>query len=172
MIFRDDDIGLETQAEAWRFERFIAVHELFKEFKVTHTIAIMMNDLDQATELLAYLKQPENAKWLSLQLHCWTHDDFTTLEHRDLLLQFSKSFLQFITCFNTKPAIWYPPYNATNKECNKIAGDFGLIARPDKITLEQYIRCDGDVKEDTINFHYWADDLSLIRNALEIYTEK
>jgi hypothetical protein len=79
----------------------------------------------------------------------------------------------FMTLFRSQPTVLYPPWNKSNDYVVAAAKTLNLQVRPDKISLSQYIKVRGDVKEDTVNFHYWAPgEQILIEPALAIYNRQ
>ncbi|HWB64867.1 MAG TPA: polysaccharide deacetylase family protein [Chitinophagales bacterium] len=165
MIFRNDDINVNTECNL-----FESLDALFKKYRVEHHIAIITNNIEQNAPLINYIRAN---KHIIPQVHCNIHHDFSTLileeAYKDIYTASSKIF----DLFGRAPTVWYPPYNKTNHEVNAIAESFGLKSRPDKISLSQYIRKQGNVAEDTINFHYWnIPDIQLLETALKIATVK
>lgn len=162
-IFRDDDISLITN-----INQFVFVHQIFQRFRVTHTIAVILKDIEKNVELMAYLLSHRDE--IDIQLHCWEHVDYNRLisQADDL----TKCVREFTATFGNPPATWYPPWNSCDFRTAEVAKGCGLIPRPDKISLDQYIRKKGAVKEDTINFHYWYEpEVNDLYKALEIYTK-
>lgn len=163
MIFRDDDISYRT-----KLENFKKVHELFEQCNVVHTIALMAKDIEKAPDLIAFI----NSKNIDVQLHCWDHIDLT-LNHDRV----KEHLQQGIDCikkqFNKTPTILYPPWNLTDSTVNSIAQELGLTVCADKISLNQYLRARGDVKEKVINFHSWDNgDYAMLQEALRIYRHR
>lgn len=163
MIFRDDDIGFLTDVP-----EFKKVDAIFKKYGAKHTIAVIAKDIEKNTELCEYINAN---KHIDVQLHCYEHIKLT--ENTDLLKEHLQKGIKIIqNIFGKTPTILYPPWNETNGEVKTIAASVGLKISHYKISLTQYLRCKGMVKEDTINFHYWHDeDAMLIDPALRIYTE-
>lgn len=159
-VFRDDDISFTTD-----IAQFKQVHDFFKEYIVMHTIALICKDLEKNPELIEYIK----ANNIDVQVHCWTHYNLTTdpiQAEKDL-----RSCVDIIyRIFGEVPNTLYPPWNQTSEKINSIAEDFGLKASTKKVSLDQYVRCQGEVDEEVINFHYWAQqDVVLLEPALKIY---
>ena len=77
LIFRDDDISVYTD-----FILFKQVHEIFKQHKVNHRIAILAKDLWENKELFWYIcSEP----YLDVQLHGWTHRDYSKNQNIEMV---------------------------------------------------------------------------------------
>lgn len=163
MIFRDDDISHNT-----KLDDLVRVHGMFQRAEVTHTVALIMQNLQLAPDLVRYLR---TEPWFDLQLHCWQHVDLTTEPNLDDHLD--KALELYEQLFGDAPTVLYPPWNRSDVNLIYTAGRFGLKVRPNKISLAQYIKVRGDVREDTVNFHYWAPhEQILVEPALAIYNQK
>lgn len=165
-VMRDDDVGITTKLSKFQF-----VHEIFQKFKVKHTLALITKDIEKNEELVNYLNKYRDE--FDLQLHCYEHFDYSELDEGELRLQFTEGLRKFIKLDFDTPTIWYPSWNRTSDLSNQIAAEFNLIPKPGKVSIDQYIRFNGDVKEDTVNFHYWYEpEVNDLYRALKIYTSK
>lgn len=165
MIFRDDDISCFTN-----MEDFKRVHELFNKYEVTHTIAVIAKDINDNQELVKYIFSQPN---IDVQLHCWDHIDLTKLEEKELFDTILKGASKLTATFGKTPTILFPPWNKHNDRMDKVADGIGLTVSSRKISLSQYIKFNGDVGENTINFHYWApQEVMFLEQALSIYTQR
>lgn len=165
MIFRDDDISCFTN-----LDDFKRVHELFNKYNVTHTIAVIAKDVTNNMELVNYIFSQPN---IDVQLHCWEHVDLTKLSDEDLLLSITNGAGKLTAVFGKTPTLLFPPWNKHNDQMDKAAESIGLVVSSRKISLAQYIRFGGDVGEETINFHYWApQETMLLEQALIIFTQR
>lgn len=163
MIFRDDDISHMTDLSV-----FSRVHEMFERACVVHTVALIMQDLDKNMELVKYLC---SHTCLNMQLHCWQHVDLTTEPQLDEHMD--KAVAQYYKLFGGPLRVLYPPWNKSDDRVVAAARKHHLEVRPDKISLQQYIRVRGDVKEKVVNFHYWAPaEQIMIEPALAIFNSK
>jgi len=166
MIFRDDDISAITKLEQFRF-----VHEIFIFFGVTHTLAIIAKDIERNENLVRYIN--DHKKELDLQLHCYEHFDHSKSDSLMVTasLNFGRNKIEKV--FGETPTIFFPPWNAVNPDLYISCKILGLECKPEKISLDQYIRKNGDVSEDVINFHYWHEpEVNDLYRALKIYTSK
>lgn len=161
IIWRDDDISYATD-----FNKFKLAHEIFKRYNVKHTIALIAKDIQKNPALISYILENN----IDVQIHCWIH--YRMPLHLDILEQDLISCIGAIANnFGTVPTTIYPPWNDSDEKVIKIAKSLGLEVVPEKISLGQYIRVNGDVGENTVNFHYWADDDPfLLEAALKIFT--
>jgi len=162
-IWRDDDIGHMTD-----LKKFKEVHEIFKKYKVTHTIALICKDIEKAPKLIDYIRKND----ISVQIHCWDHVDFknSALTLQEDLLNCSVAIEKH---FKVAPKYVFPPWNSADETSIGIAKELDLIMEPEKISLPQYIRTKGHVKEPVINFHYWAyEHVMLLDAALNIYVNE
>ncbi len=164
MIWRDDDVSYLTD-----LKRFKMVHDIFNQYQVKHTIAVIAKDLEKNPELIEYIKRQDN---IEVQLHCWEHIDFT--DNAKLLHDhFRLGSKTLMDVFGKYPTILYPPWNRANEETQSIASKHGLTVSNVKISLSQYVRTMGTVGEDVVNFHYWADEeVVMLEVALKIFTTK
>lgn len=165
MIFRDDDISCFTNVDDFK-----RVHELFNKYNVTHTIAVIAKDIDKNSELIEYILSQSN---INVQLHCWDHVDMTQLNEIELQWAFSKGVSCLKTWLKKNPTILYPPWNKHSTPMDEKAKMFDMTVSSKKISLAQYIKFGGDVGEETINFHYWApQETMLLEQALIIFTQR
>lgn len=164
MIFRDDDPAIQTKGDKLR--QFMEVDALFKNYGVTHTIALITRDIEKNTELVDYIKANPH---IDVQFHCVDHIDFTHNQN-EVEWQMKTGVDTIERVFGKRPTIWFPPWNKTTEFCNSVAKKLGLKPSWVKISLDQYIRVNGHVAEDTINFHFWhyGDQVNL-EQALRIH---
>lgn len=157
IIWRDDDIGFHLDHD--KLNKFKEIHELFNKHKLIHTIAVVAKDIDapEARSLVKYIKKQKN---IDIQLHCWEHLRVTPQE---FIVSLPKSLAKMEKIFHVRPTVYYPPWNEISKGINDICKDFGMVADYSKISLKQYIN---NVKGDTVNFHYWADECKDLETAL------
>ena len=161
MIFRDDDIGAITDVR-----KFAYVHAIFHDYRVTHTIAVITKDIQKNERLVQYIKDYQSG--ISIQLHCEEHFPHTDNQRsRDSILNGKKTIEDV---FGISPVYWFPPWNKSTEGLAEYCKEIGLIAKPIKISLDQYMRVEGAVKEDVINFHYWHEpEVNDLYRALEIF---
>lgn len=164
ITFRDDDIGRMTTGH--KFEDFKMVHEVFKKYNVKHTVAVICRDLLQNPQIIDYIL--ENG--IDPQFHCLDH--IRHIDNHDIIQeQFKEGVEVFEFAFGRKPTIWFPSWNLTDDYCNNMAAKYGMEVSYKKVSLDQYIRVNGEVSEDVVNFHYWhTPEQHLIEPALKIYT--
>ncbi len=164
MIFRDDDISVHTDLAVLK-----PVHEIFKKYMVMHTVAVIAKDIDMNTELVMYLKR-EN---FDVQLHCFEHYNLTEMPPDTLDLSLTRAINMFKRCGFDLPTKLYPPWNITNQAVNVLAWDkHRLEVSNKKCSLSQYVKANGNVDVDVVNFHYWDEECKDLEAALKIYTEK
>lgn len=167
MIFRDDDIQESTALDVFR-----AADAPFKLHGIPHTIAVITSGLENNKFVLDYIRA--NAHIIP-QLHCHTHEKpFTELTPPQLKDQFSRGIEIMRKLFGVAPSVFYPPWNKSNSDIEDIATRCGLITSSAKISLEQYVRADGDVLCNTINFHYWnlIRDHKALDAAVAVYVKR
>lgn len=164
MIWRDDDISVTTKLEQFRF-----VHEIFKSFNAVHTIAVIAKDIEKNEELVEYIN--EHKKSIDIQLHCWEHYDHKELIEEKLTEFFKMGIGSIHNAFGVTPKIFYPPWNSVSDLAIRVAGSFGLTTNPGKCSLGYYIKHNGNISFDTVNFHYWYEpEVNDLYKALKIYT--
>lgn len=164
MIWRNDDISYKTE-----LGQFECVHKLFKKYTVLHTIALICRDIEKNPELINFI----NANNIDVQIHCWEHKDFTQLLLVEVEDQFRKSIQTIQKYFKHRPTVFFPPWNKSNDAVECVAKEHGLTVSNQKVSLSQYIRTEGDVKESVINFHSWSlDEIKILEEALVIYNSK
>jgi peptidoglycan/xylan/chitin deacetylase (PgdA/CDA1 family) len=158
MIWRDDDVGANT-----RLEDLAAVDDLFQRYRVPHTIAVMACGMDTRPDLVDLIAK----RRMIVQLHCWNHDDLAESARGRRQLVQAVELLQAL--FGKPPTVLYPTWNRTSPELEAAAAALGLAVSCEKVSLEQFIRCEGDVVEPVCNFHYWSvSDALQIEPALRI----
>jgi peptidoglycan/xylan/chitin deacetylase (PgdA/CDA1 family) len=161
-IFRNDDVSYKT--EVGQFEE---VHKLFKKYIVLHTIAVICKDIQKNKELIDYI----NANNIDVQVHCWEHYDFTQ-NHDKLRKDLPKAIAVIEKHFKHRPTVLYPPWNKSDAIVEQIAAENGLTVSNQKISLSQFIRFEGNTREDVINFHSWAlPEIIILEDALKLYTK-
>lgn len=155
-IFRDDDIDVET-----KLDRFIKIHEIFNKYEITHTIAVITNNIEKRPDLINYIKSQNN---IDIQLHCGRH-----IDHTIDLVDSENSLKQGITdierIFNKTPTIFYPPWNRSNSKVEELCENLGLTVSNNKVSLSQF--CNGIFKP-VVNFHFWADECVDLERAILI----
>lgn len=162
MIWRDDDVGVGTKLEALQ-----AVDDILQRYRLPHTIAIVAQGLERRPDLVAFILE----RGIQPQLHCWNHDEPLTIEQARTRLPEAVALLARL--FHRRPTVLYPPWNKSNAALELAAAALDLTVSTRKISLEQFIRCDGDVLEDVINFHHWhAPDVALLPEAARIGAQK
>lgn len=161
MIWRDDDVGVDTRIAALE-----AVDDLFQRFRVEHTIAVIAKGIETRPDLLEFIRE----RRMIVQLHCWTHEDLTaTPSALDDLARAVETLERHLT----RPTVLYPPWNRSNPEVDAAAAELGLTVSWRKVSLSQYIRCDGGVSQDVVNFHFWyPPEFPQIEQALQIWTRR
>jgi hypothetical protein len=158
MIWRDDDIAVTTRLEDLR-----TVDDLFQRYRVPHTIALIANLIDVNRPLVEFIRE----RHMIVQVHGWSHDDLTTTPAA--VADLPKAIEMIERVFGQRPTVLYPPWNRTTPQLEAAAAQMGLRVDAEKISLQQFIRTGGDVREDTINFHYWnAPDVPLLDEALRL----
>ncbi len=159
-IWRDDDIQVSTD-----LKQFILVDEIFKKHKVNHTIAVIAKDIEIHQGLVKYIKKNPH---IDVQLHCWEHIRYSDMDLFKKHLKFGRDSLEEI--FEKPVNIWYPPWNETTEDMNKVAKSLGLNPYPQHTTLMEYLKDNGNSRFDTVIFHYWfTGDVVLLDRALELY---
>lgn len=161
IIWRNDDVSYKTAVN-----QFDEVHKLFKEHITLHTIALICKDIEKNKPLIDYI----NTNNIEVQVHCWEHYDFT-LEHEKLKIDLPKCVKAITKHFKHAPVTLFPPWNKTDATVEAIAKENGLSVSHKKVSLSQYIRFEGKVGEDVINFHSWAySDIIVLEEALKLYS--
>lgn len=143
--------------------RLLLVDDLLREHGQLHTIAIIAANLTPA------LGKIIRERGMSAQLHCWEHDDLSVDSMAIAALPKAVWTVEDLT--GTRPTTLYPPWNRSGPELERMAGRLGLVVSFEKISLDQYIRFDGKVGEEVINFHHWYEpEHAQLAAALKIAT--
>jgi len=157
MIWRDDDILQNADG----LDDLLAVDDLFQRAGRPHTIAIIASTLTPAVAAAILERR------MVPQLHCWEHDDLSV--DAAARAQLPQAIQKIEELLGRRPTVLYPPWNRTSPELVAAAADLGLTVEAEKISLEQFIRVKGQVRERTINFHYWHEpDRVALARALRI----
>jgi peptidoglycan/xylan/chitin deacetylase (PgdA/CDA1 family) len=157
MIWRDDDI-LQHSGLA----PLLRVDDCLQAAGVVHTIAIVARTLTPA------LARVIRDRRMSAQLHCWDHDDLAV--DAKARAQLAAAVATIEDLIGVRPTTLYPPWNRTSDALQAAAAALGLTVSAEKLSLEQFIRVQGDVPEASVlNFHYWsATDREALTTALTI----
>lgn len=159
ITWRDDDVGFRTKIDV-----LAAVDDVFQKYNVAHTIAVVASGMDKRPDLVDMILE----RGMIVQLHCWEHDDLTLPQFQADL---PKAVDMMADLFGAPPTVLYPPWNKSDRGLTGIAASLGLTVSTDKISIEQYLRAGGDVKEDTINFHHWhVPEAILLDEAVRLST--
>lgn len=157
MIWRDDDIGQNTRLDVLQ-----AVDDLFVQYGTAHTIAVIASGIDTRPDLIDLIRE----RRMIVQLHCWEHDDLSVdASARGEL----RRAVDLLSSMFDRPRVLYPPWNRTSPELETAAADVGLTVSFKKVSLSQYVRVDGGISEDVVNFHHWhVPDVLYLERALKI----
>lgn len=159
MIWRDDDVLRKGSDLA----QLLRVDDLLQAYRQPHTVAIIASSLTPA------VAKSLSDRRIIPQLHCWNHDDLSI--DAQARAQLPDALAKISDLCGRRPTVLYPPWNRTGPELEQYAATLGLRVSALKISLEQFIRVDGDVDCETINFHYWADeDVAQLQHALRVAT--
>jgi peptidoglycan/xylan/chitin deacetylase (PgdA/CDA1 family) len=157
MIWRDDDVNAKT-----RIEVLAAVDDLFQKYGFPHTIAVIVDGFERRADLIKLIRERK----MIVQLHCWTHLD---LRFEENWTDIERGVNILSGLFGERPTVLYPPWNRESADLNIFARSLGLDVSTRKVSLEQYVRAEGDVAEGTVNFHHWyVPDALLLEPALRI----
>ncbi len=157
MIWRDDDILWGSHG----LDQLLEVDDLFQKYDRLHTVAVIVSTLtpDVAKVLID--------RRMSVQLHCWTHEDLT--QDLTAVAALGPAVEKIHDLVGVRPTVLYPPWNRSNASLESAAADLGLTVSWEKASLEQFIRFQGRIGEETINFHYWCEsDRIALSKALRI----
>lgn len=164
MIWRDDDIGHLTNLDEFR-----KVDAIFKDYGFRHTIAVIVKDIEKNEALVDYINTNTH---IDAQVHCWNHQELAGMDRAQLAKELSLCVWRMSEVFGKAPSVIYPPWNKTDDQLVKVAAEMGLTVKEEKLSLQQYIRVKGHVKEDTVNFHYWSyEDVLHLDAALAVYKQ-
>jgi len=151
MLYRDDDICKWTD-----LSEFKKLHETFISNKKIHICAVLFEGLADNYGLFHYLV---NAPLLDIQLHGWTHRDYSKLSEIKVRLDFQRAITYWnenVTrrygkgiLDNTLKQIttYYPPWNRRSPEVEEACKRLGL-------------RVDNRIGGQVFNFHYWSVKLT------------
>lgn len=159
MIWRDDDIGARNDRD-----QLLRVDDAFQAVGLPHTVACVMEGL---VEKPAIIKAILDRRMVP-QLHCWDHEDLTTSPKSLAALGMAIKAMEHL--LGVRPTVLYPPWNRTSEPVRQVAAELGLTVSTEKISLSQFLRAGGEVREDTVNFHYWdAEEARQIGEALRLH---
>lgn len=165
MTWRDDDISVLTNVVDFK-----KVHEIFNEYKQIHTIAILTKDLHKNTELVNYINSQDD---IDIQVHAHEHIDFVFASNDEVRNQLNTCALTIEALFNVTPTVFYPPFNSCDERVIRIAKECGLKTSYEKVSPVYYMKHNGNVMHDVVNFHYHDYiEAILIGPCLKIYTQK
>lgn len=144
MIFRDDDIGVNTPLAEFR-----EVHELFLGTKQIHSIGILAADIWENRSLWWYLCNTPNLEWC---LHGWTHKHYSELPWTVFEAEALRSLKELSARVPTGfPPIqkFYPPWHEVTPAMKEVCKKLGL--RLETRTRDQIVH-----SRDMFLLHYWA----------------
>ena len=157
MIWRDDDVLMKPHD----LVHLLVVDDLLKRHGQLHTVAIIGETL--TPDLGAIIRE----RGMSAQVHCWSHDDLSVNAEAVADLPLAVGAIEHMV--GARPTVLYPPWNRTSPMLEEAAAALGLTVSAEKISLDQFVRCGGDVAEGVCNFHFWhAPERALLKLALRI----
>ncbi len=158
MIWRDDDVLWME----YPLSLLLEADDLLQRYRQVHTVAILASTLTR--EVAAAIRE----RGMSAQVHGWAHDDLSV----DLAAigQLRAARDRIADLVGVAPTVLYPPWNKTGAALEREAAALGLRVSARKTSLTHYLRHAGKVSHDTVNFHYWAPEMSLLEPALQIAT--
>ena len=158
MIWRDDDIGAARDLAA-----LCEVDDLLRAAGQIHTVAVVVEPLSYDHALIDCIK----SRGMDVQVHAWTHEDLTSdAGAREDLLRAADTLERL---FGRRPTVLYPPWNRSNPDVEAAAARAGLTVSAEKVSLEHFIRSEGQPLCPVINFHFWsAEERRLLRSALAL----
>lgn len=158
MIWRDDDISVTT-----KLPPLCAVDDCFQREGMPHTIAVIAEHIETNRPLVQAILE----RGMHVQLHAWIHEDLRT--HAAARAALPLAVERLTQVFGTRPTVLYPPWNQSNAAVEAAASALGLTVSTQKVSLDQFLRCKGEVSEEVINFHYWDEaELALLPDALRL----
>lgn len=163
IIWRNDDIGAETDLEALK-----DVHDQLVAAGQIHTVALITKNFHKNRKVIDYIK--EHLKEFSIQVHCHSHDKpLTELTPKQLTDDLEKAVSFVIKYFGTEPHTLFPPWNKSDDNVVSAAHELQLDVSTEKVSLSQFIRVAGDIGEDVVNFHSWSmEERVLLSQALAL----
>lgn len=162
LIWRDDDISVRTN-----LRELLEVDHLLQTAGLRHTVAIIAKNLDTNPLLIAEIK----SRRMDVQLHCWDHEDLTV--DRTALADLSLGVEMIERVFGERPSVLYPPWNRADGRVHEVAASLGLRVSNEKVSLNQFIRVQGDIAERVVNFHYWSEEeRSLLPEAIDVFKRR
>ncbi len=151
-IWRNDDIGEKTDVAL--------LEEVHKELVAAgqkHTVALVTKNMGKNKAVVQFLK--DHLEEFDIQVHCHSHDKPLPQLDGEEIEEDLKKAKNFITKnFGVAPTILFPPWNHTSPTLEAIAASLGLRVSYKKVSLSQFIRVEGDVSEEAINFHSWSEE--------------
>lgn len=156
IIWRDDDVGQNTRLDVLQ-----SVDDVFQRHSKPHTIAVIASGIETRTDLVKLIRD----RRMIVQLHCWEHDDLSVDAAARGELERAVDLLGSLFA---RPTVLYPPWNRSSSELEDAAARLGLAVSFRKVSLSQYVRVNGSVSENVVNFHHWhVPDVLLLERALE-----
>ncbi len=146
IIYRDDDPNVYTC-----LHEFKKVNQWFKDRKLNHTVAVVMEDLWENHGLFYYLATEPN---IIVELHGWEHKDYSILSYDECFndLKKSKEYWETnckrMTGIDKKITTYFAPWNREGDNIKKACEDLGLrfCATKDGVWEDNKI----------ISFHWWS----------------
>ncbi len=159
LVWRDDDV---LQTVNGSLMDLLRVDDLFQSHGVKHTVAVLAYTL---TEELA---EAIVERGMDAQLHGWFHDNHAQDISACARLGEAADLIEAMV--GTRPTVFYPPFNHTSADMEAAAMAHGLTVSARQMSLKDYLDGRHDPSIDVINFHYWAPERELLKDALQRYT--
>lgn len=156
IILRHDDFDFRMNPED-----YVANHEKFIKAGLTETAVVQYthdgNCPQYHPDLITYMNTAPN--W-DIQLHGWSHDDYSKLPKWIIREHLVKSIDISIRLFNIEPKVWYTPWNCYSQDMVDVASSLGMIISNESYDIAKFIRevKAGTYTGSTVYFHLWNRD--------------
>jgi peptidoglycan/xylan/chitin deacetylase (PgdA/CDA1 family) len=145
-------------------EDYIANHEKFIKAGLIETAVVQYThdgrEGSYPPKLINYMKTAPN--W-DIQLHCWSHDGYTTLPKWRIYDDLQKAKQKSVELFDKEPTIWFPPWNEYSEHMQEIADLHSLSISHESNDIAKFIRemKSGTFAGTSVYFHLWNHNESI-----------
>lgn len=164
LIIRHDDFDFRLDPE-----EYIALHRRFIEYDLVETAVIQFAQFGRmaspSPELINYMNYAKN--W-DLQLHGWEHAKYDEMDYSSIYRDTAAALYRFQEMFNTKPSVWYPPWNCYSEEMQQVADELGLKIDNESYDIAQFIRemQAGTFEGHSLYFHLWEKNKEYLIDSM------
>ena len=161
ITFRDDDVEAGKN-----IKRLQEIHEVFKETGLTHTIGLVVKDIEKNKPLIKFLTTEPN---LQIQFHGYEHIKYKDMTVEEIEKAIRQGLNDIARIFNKSISTFYPPWNETSENLHKAANNVGINVDINCVYAGDFYYRKRPLQR-TIYFHHWVQkDIDKMKELLREY---